>query len=79
VNQLLVHTASTIKHEELEGTVNEYFSDSEDSNFDSHSKSVVNLVAVAEMLNNIDSEHEENIDQSGNTCKKTRQILWGKE
>jgi hypothetical protein len=49
----------------MEGTVNE-FSDSEDSNFDSDDKSVVNHAAVAEMVND-DSEHEDNIDQSGNT------------
>jgi hypothetical protein len=79
VNQLLVHTASTIKHADMEGIVNEYFYDSEDSNFDSNDEFVVNHVSVAEMVNNIDSEHEDNIDQSGNTCKKTCQIMWGKE
>jgi hypothetical protein len=50
VNQLLAHTASTIKHADMEGTVNEYLSDSEDSNFDSHDESVVNILLLQKWL-----------------------------
>jgi hypothetical protein len=52
---MLVYTASTNKHADMEGIVNEYL-------FDCHNESAVNHVAVAEMVTNIDSEHGDNID-----------------
>jgi hypothetical protein len=61
----------------VEGIVNKYFSDSEESNFDSDDEFVVNHVAVEEMVNNNDTEHEDNIHQNGNT--DVCQITWDKE